>query len=539
MQSCKREQEKKSSVAHEKMVSHWFFARLRSHQYCALCGIKRPHGLTRVSKQLATSFFIHKKIWVAASARVCQEHLSKDGLSCVSLSPPSSFDLSLHAAIRPPLSDSFPQTRSVVSIPTIPASSCSVAENHLQNLSAAPFSVSDDHLQTLDFLTDSFLEKDEQMREVEDVNEEEEKELFFAQQEAAELRRELWTMRKGGTFSVHGLKGKDAHMTSIFGIPSYEEFCQLVDSLPFPPNLGSGTLDKYNQVAAGLLHLRTAASWIFLSFLFHNCSDKQYQLERQAIKALAYIEETWYHRSVFFPSPELIEDDTLLQLHADIPDCYAFVDGTYLYGESSSSASLHAEQYCHYKGDSQLSKFLVFCSPTGFIMGVYGPFSADSDAKLFTSLVSNARQKVSEKDADLFEQQKAASLVNWLDSLPPEVSIAFDSGFPSAAKCVPVRTVHPIAKRRDEPYVDCQTALLNRKITRHRGVIERVNRRLKIFKILSQRLTNASLINSQLFFHVAAILSNKYKSVLVKMGEGEKIKFDHYFSFILLLFSNI
>jgi hypothetical protein len=341
---------------------------------------------------------------------------------------------------------------------------------------------------------------------------------------------ELWELREEGKFSIHGLEGCDSKLGALVGILSYQEFIAFVNELPFSPNQGSGELDRYNQVAAALIHLRTGVSWLFLSFLFFNSPSKQYDLSNTCIRALTFIEETIYHQYVFFPPPEQIEDDTLLSLLTDIPGCYGFVDGTYLYGESSYSANLHAAQYCHYKGDSQLSKFLVFCSPTGFIMGVYGPFSAKSDDTLFKKTILAARERTEVPSGDDFHDLSAKMLTSWLDSLPSDGCLAFDSGFPDAASVLPVHSVHPIAKRKDEKHIQAETAIMNRRVTRHRGVVERVNRRLKVFRLLTQRFPNISLMNSELFFHVAAILSNRYCNSLVALGEREEKSFKNYFN---------
>jgi hypothetical protein len=55
-------------------------------------------------------------------------------------------------------------------------------------------------------------------------------------------------------------------MIQFIGVPTYQDFIDLVDEVTSPPNQGNGELDKYNQIAAGLLHLRTGASWCFLFF---------------------------------------------------------------------------------------------------------------------------------------------------------------------------------------------------------------------------------------------------------------------------------
>jgi len=136
-----------------------------------------------------------------------------------------------------------------------------------------------------------------------------------------DLQDELLSLKEGGgggTFNIHGLKDTDARIMRVLGIPSYKEFIHFVDELPLPPQQGTGILDKYNQTAAGLIHLRMGATWLFLALLFFNSSRKEKELESAAIKILSFIEVTMYFKYVHYPSFQEIMKRTSPSLLLDV-----------------------------------------------------------------------------------------------------------------------------------------------------------------------------------------------------------------------------
>ena len=124
-----------------------------------------------------------------------------------------------------------------------------------------------------------------------------------------------------------------------------------------------------------------------------------------------------YFKFVHFPPFQEIIQRTSPSLLLDLPGYCAFIDGTYLYGEKSYYGSLHRTMFCHYKNELQLTKFLVICDPTGFIMGVYGPTDTSSDDKILTSMIQTAKD-LSEghggEDVPDMGKKKATDLWTWI-----------------------------------------------------------------------------------------------------------------------------
>ena len=239
-----------------------------------------------------------------------------------------------------------------------------------------------------------------------------------------------------------------------------------------------------------------------------------------------------YFKYVHYPSFQEIMKRMSPSLLLDLPGCCAFVDGTYLYGESSYYGSLHRAMFCHYKHELQLTKFLVICDPTGYIMGVYDPTDASSDDKIFTNMI-HAAWDISNgqggEDVPDLGRQKATALWTWIQSLPVEAAIGVDGGFPSAETVVPMKVYLPAKLRGEESYSP-QDSIQSRELTKWRGVVERANRRLKVFHLLSVQFPNSSLINAELYFHVAAILVNRFGKALSELADGEEVTFMKYFN---------
>ena len=258
-----------------------------------------------------------------------------------------------------------------------------------------------------------------------------------------------------------------------------------------------------------------------------------------ATKVLSYLEGSLYFEYVNFPEFQTTQEDAPKQLLNNLPGCCCFIDGTYLYGESSHFSALHQDMYCHYKNELQLTKFLVFCSPNGFLYGVYGSFSAMSDDKLFVSLLSDAKKIATGETTDCIPLGKRKALClhqwistlpeEWISTLPEEASFGLDAGFPSAETVVDVQVILPKKIRKEDSAFTPSDAIQTRKLTKWRGVVERGNRRLKVFRLLSLRFPNSSLINAELFFNVASILGNKFGAPLLKLASSEEKSFQRYF----------
>jgi hypothetical protein len=516
------------------MGKKWKFGRLRGHSRCALCGATSSRGLVLLPKQAILDCFIKHHIIIARSARVCKSHLTNQhrlrdiitsGLDgeYYSSSTPSSKKMSSKYSTR--LSHSAVKKGRKRKKTNPPP---------LISLSTPELTFTSAHIESLDIIASSLIKQTSSSKEIANELDEE----LAAWKEVAEaLHCQLESLKEvcGGKFSIQGLKENDDQIIRILGVPSYEKFISFVDELPFQTLQGHGTLDKYDQVACALLHLRTGSTWLFLSFLFYNTSKRQYDVEKCSIKVLTYIEACMYEKYVHFPSYDSIISRASPSMLEDLPGCVAFIDGTYLYGENSYFGSLHRSMFCHYKNELQLSKFLVICDPSGFIMGVYGPHDAVSDDKLFMKLVTDAKKistSESNEDVDVLGCVKANQLWNWICSLPPNASFTMDAGFPKSETVLPstLKVFLPSKLRKGEDSYTPEQAKMSRKVTEWRGVIERCNRRLKQFKLLSMRFPNSSLINAELYFHVAAILVNRYGQALSEIAESEEKDFSKYFS---------
>ena len=165
-------------------------------------------------------------------------------------------------------------------------------------------------------------------------------------------------------------------------------------------------------------------------------------------------------------------------------------------------------------------------------MGVYGPTDTSSDDKILTSMIQTAKD-LSEghggEDVPDMGKKKATDLWTWIWSLPEEAVIGIDSGFLSAETVVPIKVYLPAKLRGEEPYSP-QDSVQSRELTKWCGVVEHSNRRLKVFHLLSVWFLNSSLINAELYFHVAAILVNRYGVALSELADGEDITFQKYFN---------
>ena len=514
------------------MARRWRFARHRSHNKCALCGVKKDSGLVCATNQIVISAFKRHSILLARDARVCSHHVTRSGrvedTIMSGLDGPFFKETAILSVRSSTKHHSTGENKTVKEVRKKPYQ----IRPHLLSFEDTNLTFSKGHLESLTVLQKNIKESTKSIHALKDTSHALEKELSSWKRMCEDLQDELLSLKDGGTFSIHGLKDNDAKIMCVLGIPSYQEFIQFVDELPLPCQQGTGFLDKYNQTAAGLLHLRTGATWLFLALLFYNSARKEKDLENAAIKILSFIEATMYFKYVHYPSFQEIMQRTSPSLLLDLPGCCAFIDGTYLYGESSYYGSLHRAMFCHYKNELQLTKFLVICDPTGYIMGVYGPTDASSDDKIFTNMIKTARD-ISEGqgggDVPDLGRQKATALWTWIQSLPEEAAIGVDGGFPSAETVVPMKVYLP-AKLRGEDSYSPQESIQSRELTKWRGVIERANRRLKVFRLLSVRFPNSSLINAELYFHVAAILVNRFGKALSELAEGEEVTFQKYFN---------
>jgi hypothetical protein len=154
-----------------------------------------------------------------------------------------------------------------------------------------------------------------------------------------------------------------------------------------------------------------------------------------------------------------------------------------------------------------------------------------SDDKLFVSLLSDAKKIATGETTDCtpLGKRKALCLHQWISTLPEEASFGLDAGFPSAETVVDVQVILPKKIRKEDSAFTPSDAIQTRKLTKWRGVVERGNRRLKVFRLLSLRFPNSSLINAELFFNVASILGNKFGAPLLKPASSEEKSFQRYF----------
>jgi hypothetical protein len=134
--------------------------------------------------------------------------------------------------------------------------------------------------------------------------------------------------------------------------------------------------------------------------------------------------------------------------------------------------------YCHYKNDLQLTKFVVFCSPFSCVW-----------VSMVHSLIpmkfslGNLLQKPGRRENPLWK---------WLRTFSEDHGPVFDAGFRTAEQELGNIEVYLQTKpcKEEDGFFKPVT---QRRVTRWRGVIERVNKRLKVFRLLSLRFPNSSL----------------------------------------------
>jgi hypothetical protein len=191
----------------------------------------------------------------------------------------------------------------------------------------------------------------------------------------------------------------------------------------------------------------------------------------------------------------------------------------FCFNSNLGAAELNQWIYCHYKGHSLL-KFLIGCAPNGRILFLLGPIPGSvSDDTALLEYLSN--------DGD-----EGAAIKVWIQNLQRGAGFVVDSGaqtelyftrshsqgFPklgaqeqvgNAFNVSDVKIYCPVRGRQGERWGNAQL-LRATAVTRFRGVIERVNRRLKIFKYLQQTLSNSSMSWARPAWRVAAILCNRW-----------------------------
>lgn len=164
-------------------------------------------------------------------------------------------------------------------------------------------------------------------------------------------------------------------------------------------------------------------------------------------------------------------------------------------------------------------KWLVVCAPDGTIMFVHGPYAGSQfDDTIFRSIINDANDP----------------LAKWLRTLPPGSLLGFDAaGFPQAAEHLAaagmahIHVTLPDRVTRTDGTFTADAADSNRLLTRWRGVIERVNRQLKICKLLSKSYPNSELCTSPVYWRASAIMCNKYR-------HASLTRFDQPARFVLL-----
>ena len=257
------------------MARRWRFARHRSHDKCALCGAKKNNGLVCVTKQVIISAFKRHSILLAWDARVCSHHVTRSGhmedTITSGLNGPYFAEAPSSSTRRCTKDRSTGEDKTVKEV----WKKTYHIRPHLLSFEDTKLTFSKGHLESLTILQENIKECTNSIRALEDTSQALEKELSSWKRMCEDLQDELLGLKEGGgggTFNIHGLKDKDSKIMRVLGIPSYEEFIHFVDELPLPPQQGTGFLDKYNQTAAGLIHLWTGATWLFLALLFFNSS---------------------------------------------------------------------------------------------------------------------------------------------------------------------------------------------------------------------------------------------------------------------------
>jgi len=196
---------------------------------------------------------------------------------------------------------------------------------------------------------------------------------------------------------------------------------------------------------------------------------------------------------------------------ADLPRSSLIADCTYIFVEKSTDGATKRREFSKYKG-CNLVKFLIMCAPNGFIQVVDGPWGSDGDG------VDGRVLAIS-----LFHPSVQA----WVRLSRKDV-VVVDRGFLSQeyfdlmhyARCASMEAFDLVGPRMGKGHSPVEAAMSS-VVTRHRGAIEVVNRRVKEWRILDGRLPASLKFHIRRLVYVACGLVNRWATLLPFERQGK------------------
>lgn len=183
---------------------------------------------------------------------------------------------------------------------------------------------------------------------------------------------------------------------------------------------------------------------------------------------------------------------------SDLNNAVVIWDSTYIFIEKSANYAFQRKTYSGQK-KRHLLKPMLAVSPDGFILEVYGLFPANiNDASILEYVFDKNKNKLK----DIFANGDVFLL---------------DRGFRDAISTVKrkgIKVFMPAFMKKNQTQLGWQDANNTRVVTKIRQVIERVNRRLKEFKLLNSFYVNKSLKYLKTDMRVvSAIINCFYKPI--------------------------
>lgn len=267
-----------------------------------------------------------------------------------------------------------------------------------------------------------------------------------------------------GDLSSHFILLLDSNkkLNTMTGIPSHQILNKIVElfSLQYP-DVRAHQLSIKERIVLVFIKLKQDLSFSVLSVLFQNISLSTC---RQVYLTILPLLGTIFEQLIYWPSKD--------EIMSNIPFCFknfsnvrVVLDCTEIPAQKPKCLSCKIKLYSYYKSQFTL-KFLIGVSPAGLITFVSKPYGGRAS------------------DNVIFQQSNLIELLDRSDA------IMVDRGFRIDDICNEkgVTLIRPPFLRGKSQFTKTE-ALLTREIASARVYIERVNQRLKTFKILQNKFT--------------------------------------------------
>ncbi|XP_075534564.1 uncharacterized protein LOC142568562 [Dermacentor variabilis] len=275
------------------------------------------------------------------------------------------------------------------------------------------------------------------------------------------------------------LKEKQEALQDLCGV-TLQVFCLLLNMLP-PPRYRCNAMSSEDKLCLFLAKLRLRITYSALGAVFSVTATTASTVLRETLGILSIALKNW----VFMPSREIIKLSLPDPFKENYPNCTLIIDCTEIRIETPSNPDCQHMLYSHYKGGYTL-KVLVGIIPNGmisFISKVYGGRHIDS-----------------------FITQDSG----FLQLLKPGDLILSDKGFPNIRTTIEgsgaVLLMPPFNSGRGQ--LSAYDMEIIYKIASLRIHVERVIQRLKIYRILRNRVPLRLVPHMNKVISVCAALVN-------------------------------